>query len=1078
MIKWSVKHKNIVALLSLIILAFGFYLYIDMERKENPIIESPIATIQCIYPGASPEDIEKLVVKPIEDKVNEMSEISHIQSYCIDSCGIIKVKLKDLSDAEVKAAWEDMKDKVDSVKADLPSDAQEPVVETDFTSCYGDVIALYSDDYTYEDLKAAAKKLQNELKDIDGIEAVDIEGQVDDEIDINLDLQKMQQYNISATDVGTYLAARNVNIPGGNLELGQIKIPVQVSGEYADIEEIKNTIINVSKDNGTTVYLKDIATVEKANEKKDVMASVNNKKALLIGVKFMQGQNVLNINKNLQSAIENFKTNELYAKMNMIQLTNEADFVADSINLFEDNLISAVVLVLVVVLVTMGLRSAVIVSVPIPLIMAIVFISMKLMDIPLHQVSIASLIISLSLLVANGIVANDSMYLYLENGADRMTACTKGIDEVKISILTSTLTTVASFLPLAMMQGSAGKFVKSLPILVCITLVASFFTSLTVVPAMGHKFLKITEKGENNFKAKIVRALKLDIVGDKLSAGYGKILNLGLKAPRLLLLIFIGLFAASLFVIPTLDVQLFPPVERDQYLINMTIKDGSTTEQTYNKALEVGKILEKDKNIKNYSFKAGDGYMKYYTTFAPQSQASNKAQFMVNGPQSDIKKIQQQIEAEVPGVVINMQKLEIGIPADYPIEIRVSGDDTAELTKIAEDIKEKIRDIEGTQNIENNYGDESYKLKVDVNEEKANMVGVTNYDIAKTVRMVVNGLEITKLKQKDIEADTLPIVMRISDSDKSKKEILDKVYVTSQATNANVPLSQIAEINTESSLNRIVRRNGKRTISIGSYIQDGYNTNNVLKLVQEKLSNYKMPDGYTMEIGGEKEEQSSTFTSLVVPSILAVVVIYLILVFQFKHLREPLIIMGTIPLSFIGVIWGLKITGYPIGFMALLGAISLMGVVVNNGIVLLDYIKLQTDKYDSLNEAIVEACKTRIRPIMIGMVTTVISLIPLAVSGGKLWAPMANAIIFGMLISSILTLLVIPCCYLLIQGQRAREEKLMIKLRNRSKRESEEEIVEVKEIEDSSEDEMEEDIENIKTEDENTHKERDSKKED
>ena len=1056
MIKWSVNHKSIVALLSLIILSFGFYLYVDMERKENPIIESPIATIQCIYPGASPEDIEKLVIKPIEDKVNEMPEIKHLQSYAIDSCGIIKVKLNDMSDEDVKTAWDDMKDKVDNVKADLPSDAQEPVIETDFTSCYGDVIALYSDDYTYEDLNNVAKKLKDELKEIDGVEAVDIQGEIDEEIDINLDLQKMQQYNISATDIGTYLSARNVNIPSGNLELGQIKVPVQVSGEYEDIEQIKNTIVNVSKDNGTTIYLKDIATVEKAQEKKEVMASVDGKKALFVGVKFMDGQNVLGINKNLTKVLDNFKANELYANMNMKELTNEADFVSDSISLFENNLISAVLLVLVVVLLAMGIRSAVIVSIPIPIIMAVVFISMKLMNIPLHQVSIASLIISLSLLVANGIVSNDSMYLYLERGSDRMTACTKGIDEVKISILTSTLTTVASFLPLAMMQGSAGKFVKSLPILVCITLLGSYVTSLTVVPAMGHKFLKVQDKSENSksLKRKLVRALKLDVVGKWFADAYGKILKFGLKAPRLLVLVFIGLFVVSLFVIPTLDVQLFPPVERDQYLINMTIKDGSTTEETYNKALEVGKILEKDKNIKDYSFKAGDGYIKYYTTFAPQSQASNKAQFMVNGPQSEIKKIQTEIEKNVPGVVINMQKLEIGIPADYPIEIRVSGDDISELRKISEDIKEKIRDIEGTQNIEDNYGYESYKLKVNVNEEKANMVGVTNYDIAKTTRMVVNGLEITKLKQKDIEKDSLPIVMKISDKDKSQKEILDKVYVTSQVTNENVPLGQIASIDTESSLNTIVRRNGKRTISIGSYIQDGYNTNNVLKVVEQKLDGYKLPDGYALEIGGEKEEQSSTFTSLIVPSILAVVVIYLILVFQFGHLREPLIIMGTIPLSFIGIIWGLKLTGYPIGFMALLGAISLMGVVVNNGIVLLDYIRLMSDKFDSLNDAIVEACKTRIRPIMIGMITTVISLIPLAVSGGDLWAPMANAIIFGMLISSILTLLVIPCCYLIIEGQRAREEKIVIRLREKSKGKSEEEIIESKEHEANEKDEQ------------------------
>lgn len=1074
MIKWSVNHKSIVSLLSLIILFLGMFLYIDMERKENPVIESPIATIQCIYGGASPDDIEKLVIKPIEDKVNEMSQIETLNSYSIDSCGIIKVTLNDMSDAEIDHAWTELKEKVDSVKSELPSDAKEPVIETDFTSCYGNVMGLYSKDYTYEDLKTVAKKLQSELEKDPGVQAVDIEGEVDEEIEVNLDLEKLEQYNISANDIGTYLAARNVNIPGGNLEIDKLKIPVQVSGQYVDVDEIKNTIVNVSKENGTTIYLKDVAEVVRREQKKEVLAGVNNEKALIIGIKYMPGENVLNIEERLNKIIDNFKENELYAEMNLIQITDEADFVRSSISLFEDNLISAIVLVLVVVLVAMGVRSAIIVSVPIPIIMAVVFISMKILNIPLHQVSIASLIISLSLLVANGIVANDSMYLYLERGEDRLTACTKAIDEVKIPILTSTLTTVASFLPLAMMQGSAGKFVKSLPILVCITLAGSYITSLTIVPAMGHKFLKIKEKDTEckKLKTKIMKKLKVDVISEKSAGIYGKVLELGLKAPRLLLLVFIVLFCASMFVIPTLDVQLFPPVERDQYIIDMTIKDGINAEKAYESAQKIGEILLKEDSVEDFAFKAGDGFTKYYTSFVPTTQASNKAQFLVNGKQSEIKKIQHLVEETVPGVIINIKKLEIGIPVDYPIEVRISGDDINELRKISEDIKSKLYTIEGTQNIEDNYGYDSYKLNVKVNEEKANMVGVTNYDIAKTVRMVVNGLEITQLKQEDIEKDSLPIVMKISDDEKSDRDILDRVFITSQATGENVPLNQISQIETKTSLNKIVRRNGQRTLGVGMFIEDGYNTNNVLKKVEQELEDYKVPDGYTIEIGGEKEEQSSAFSSLVFPTILAVIIIYLILVMQFGHLREPLIIMGTIPLSFIGIIWGLKLTGYPIGFMALLGAISLMGVVVNNGIVLLDYINLMVNEYDDVKEAIVEACKTRIRPIMIGMVTTVISLIPLAISGGDLWAPMANSIIFGMLISSILTLLVIPCCYLLIDGQRAKEEKFKIKIieRKQAKEEFDEknEICEkVEKSEKSDQSEInEKGIENEKSKDE------------
>jgi multidrug efflux pump subunit AcrB len=290
-------------------------------------------------------------------------------------------------------------------------------------------------------------------------------------------------------------------------------------------------------------------------------------------------------------------------------------------------------------------------------------------------------------------------------------------------------------------------------------------------------------------------------------------------------------------------------------------------------------------------------------------------------------------------------------------------------------------------------------------------VGLTNYDIAATTRMAINGLEITKLKQKNIDEDDLAVVIKIPEDEKHQKEIVDHLFFTSQLTGANIPIGQVADIKYEFAINRIVRRNLKRTITVGMFLQDGYKSNGLQKRLEKILKNYQLPKGYQLEFGGDSEERSSAFLSMIIPAILAVGIIYLILVFQFGNLLDPLIIMGTIPLSLIGVIWGLKLTGYPIGFMALLGAVSLMGVVVNNGIVLLDYIKVLYGEGAELHQAVVEGCATRLRPIVIGMVTTVISLIPLGLSGGSLWAPLAYSIIFGMLFSSVLTMIVIPVAY-------------------------------------------------------------------
>jgi len=1020
MIKWSVKHIAIVMMFVIMILGAGAFSYTALERQENPTIAGPVAAIKCIYPGASPEDIEKLIVKPIEDKVGENENIKRIESYAMDSIGIIKVTLKDMSDAEISKVWEDIKEDVDEVESELPSNCMEPTIETDFTSCYGMILGLTSEDYTYEDLSQVAEDLKERLEQDPGVKAVDIDGEVGNEVDINLDLVKLEQYGISPTTIATALKARNINIPGGNLEIGNIKAPVQISGEYWDIEEIKDTIIGVSPDTGMPVYLKNIAEVIEKAEKKEVFATVGTDKALLIGVKFMDGQNMLAVESRLKRTIDGFKADGLYENMKFVVLSDQGDFVKSAIDLFQDNLIAAIVLVVVVVLLTMGIRSALVVSFPIPIVVAMVFIYMYVMEIPLHQVSIASLIVSLSLLVANGIVANDNINVYLDRGQDRMAACTSGVGEVNIPILTSTLTTVASFLPLAMMQGVSGKFVKTMPILVAVALLGSYLTSLTVVPAMGYILLIPKNKNPDDKKlaVKIAKALKLELISKFFTKGYRKTLKLSLKHPALLILVFVGIFIASLRLVPGLGVQLFPPVERDQYIIDITVKNGSTAEKTEEAAAMVSRLLEKDESVESFACKVGDGMMKYYITFVPNDPASNKAQFIVNGDRNERYRIERELSEKVPGVQVNVLQLETAAPVTYPVQVRISGDDVRELRRISEDVGNKLHSLAGVKFIEDDWGSDSYRLNIEVNEEKANMVGITNYDIASMVRMAVNGLELSELKQEDIEKDPIPIVLKVPEEQKKDRDILNNIFLTSQVTGRNVPIGQIAEIRTESSLNKIVRRDSKRTITVGMFAKEGYSSTRVMEACEELLKDYRLPDGYSMKFGGDSEERTDSFNSMGLPAVLALIIIYVIMVFQFGDLVKPLIIMGTIPLSFIGIIWGLKIMGYPVGFMALLGAISLMGVVVNNGIVLLDYINILTREYEDKTEAVVEACETRLRPIVIGMLTTVISLIPMLYTGGALWAPMAASIVFGMMVSTVLTLYIIPCAYFLVKGRK------------------------------------------------------------
>ncbi|AOT70143.1 efflux RND transporter permease subunit [Geosporobacter ferrireducens] len=1030
MTRWCIKHRSIVAIISIFIFLGGLYIYNEMERQENPDVASPGATIQVIYPGATPEDVEKFIIKPLEKRIAEISEVKRMQSYALDSVGVIVVRLHDLSDAEIEKAWNSLKDKVSDAEADFPDQAWSPKIDTDLVETYGMLMTLSGKDVDYKELKSIADEIKNKIEKEKGVSEVKLEGYENDEVQVDLDILKMRQFQLSIDTVAKLLAARNVNIPGGNLELAGSKLPVTTTGEYKEVEEIKNTIVGMSS-RGNVIYLKDIANVQKVEKKRDTYISYKGEKALLLAVKYADGQNVVRVGKRLNAQIDDFRK-AMPEGVTINIITDQAQYVDESIKNFEKNLMSAIFLVVVVVLLTMGWRSALVVSTSIPITVMFTFVFMKMTGVILHQVSISSLIVCLGLLVANAIVANDNMYLYLSKGRAKEEAIVEGIREVNIPILTSTLTTIASFLPLLMMQGVAGKFIKTLPLLVTVALMSSYICSLTAVPVMGYTFLKVEDKKAENPKKK--KGIK-----QFFTSQYEWLLDFAIKRPRTVIALAIGALLGSGLLIPTLGLQLFPFVERDQYVIDVSTMDGNSLEKTREVTGQIEKILQEEPSVENYLLKVGDGIPKFYTSFFPNQIATNKAQFIVNGKKEEIKNIQHKLDGEIAGARIEAKQLENAVPVGMPVQIRVSGEDVDVLRKISKDIKEQLYEIQEGYNVQDDYGLEVQKMIVEVNQEKANMSGITNYDIGKMVRMVVNGLEITKIKPDDSDED-VAVVMKIPTEDKSNKEILENIYVTSQVTKKNVPLMQIAEIRNEFAINKILRRDRERTITVGLYPKDGHTASELLKIVEDKMEGYELPMGYTMVFGGENEDRTEAFKSLIGPFYLAAALIYLVLVFQFFDLRKPLIIMGTIPLSFIGVIWGLKITGYPIGFMALMGGVSLMGIVVNNGIVLLDYINTLSCSGMEVKTAVKEASLTRLRPIMIGMITTVIGLVPMGLSGGSLWAPLAYSIIFGLLVSSVLTMLVIPAAFMTFDNSTKANSLIISRIKGKLKKKKNKEV--------------------------------------
>jgi multidrug efflux pump subunit AcrB len=1021
MIAWCVRHKQMTALFSVLLILSGAAAYLSLGRQENPAVTAPAALVYCVYPGATPEDVEKSVLIPLEKELGTLTGVKNIESVAMANTGVVKIYLEDMSDADTEQKFNDIRESVNRAEPELPAEAEKPVVNTQLSSTYGVVLGLSSAQHSSRDLEDVAHRLQKELAQVPGIAAVDLAGEIGEEISVRLDMVKLEQYGLAPLTIATALQAHNISIPGGSLELDGRNAPVRLAGEYASAEEIRNTVVSLSPATGLPVYLRNVADVEQTERKKSVFAFVGNQPAVLIGVKYEEEGNVVSIGSRVRQEIDALRDRELYAGMELTVLTDQADFTREAIRLFISNFLSAVALVVLVVWLSMGLRSALIVSAPIALVVAAVCVVMFFLRIPLHQVSVASLIISLSLLVANGVVANENMYLSLETEPDRFVACTTGARQVAVPILTSTLTTIASFLPLAMMQGVAGKFAYSLPILVSVALLVSFFTAMTVVPAAGHRFLQPKKNSPLTGLWQRFGGSQ----GDASAKGlFPRWLDRALRHPRLTVLLFVAALVLSAMAVPGLGVQVFPPLEREQYTLEITAPGDYTAEQTGRLALEAGELLAAEPSVLSYACTVGSGFMKYYMTFSGAASGANKAEFLVNGSRAESQAVARRISLAAPDAVVRAKSLEFNMPQDYPVQIRIAGEDLTTLRSAAEEVQALVASVRGVQRTEINYGYAAYELRLEVDDGKAALAGVTNYDIAATVRMAVNGTEVSTLKQNDLSRDPLPVILRVDGLRMQSREDLDRIFIRSQATGANVPLRSLTRVSTASTLHELVRRDQERTITVGLLLENNYGVQGVIRSCEKALADYAPPAGYTLRYGGENEFTQETLGSMVYPAILAALLIYVVLALQFGKLLDPLIIMGTIPLSFIGIICGLRLMGYPIGFMALLGAISLMGVVVNNGIVLLDYIKVQQAAGLDLRQAVLKAGVVRRRPIVIGMVTTVISLLPMMLAGGALWAPLATSVIAGMLVSTLSTLFVIPCMYYVIYRGRPLLEKI------------------------------------------------------
>ncbi|UII29426.1 efflux RND transporter permease subunit [Fulvivirga maritima] len=1100
--KLSLNNRNTVFFLLFLVVIMGISAYINLPKDSYPEVEQPMVYVGTTYLGNSPVDIENLITRPLEKEINDISEIDNIKSTSVQDYSTIIVEFE--PDMDIDDALQKVKDAVDKAKQELPNDLDtDPnVFEMDFSEMPIMNINL-SGNFRVEKLEDVAEDLEDELEKISEVSSVEIRGVDDKEVKIMANPYLMDARQVSFSDITQAVQAENVTFSAGNIKEGDVRRTIRVVGEYEDPKDMLDIV--VKHENGNIVYLGDVAKIEFDYVDPESYARLALKPVVSVDVIKGSGENLLIATDKINEVLEEMRPQ--FPEGLEITITNDqSQMTRDLVNSLENNIISGVILVVLVLLFFLGTRNALFVGVAIPVSMFITFLIMSALGITINMMVLFSLILALGMLVDNGIVIVENVYRLMEEGLSPWEATKLGVSEVAWPIITSTATTLAAFLPLAMWPGLMGQFMRYLPIGVMITLSSSLFVALVINPVLISVFMKI-EDGKKQDHTKVLRNTGIFVLlgtiflvlgatwlgnllvfigllillnvyvlmpaSRKFQSGflpwleniYSNTLAFALKGYRPWLFFWGTIFLLILSVVLNMvspPKVLFFPENLPKY-VNVFIefpigtdieKTNSFSKQIEEKVLKVvnpyGDVVESV--IAKVGQDTGDPNdpSSFGSTDTP-----NKSRITVNFVEFkdrhgvDTREIMDSIRHAVdgyPGVSISVDKDAAGPPVGKPINIEVSGDDIATLIAITDRMKNFINEsgIKGIENLQTDLETGKPELLVNIDRDNARRFGLSTRTIANEIRTALFGMEISKFKQGE---DDYEIQLRLQDEYRYDLEALKNREVTfrdQKGQLVQIPISSVAEMKLSTTYGSVKRKDLERVVTLYSNVLQGYNATAINAEIQELLQDFEMPAGYDFKFGGEQEKQAEEMAFLTQALWLAVFIIFLIIVAQFNKITTPVIIMSSVVLSTVGVFLGLFVFRMDfVVIMTMIGIISLAGVVVNNAIVLIDFIELirarkqaalGVDKLDfeDINAAIAEAGRTRLRPVLLTAITTILGLIPLALGinfdfvrffndynpdfymGGDnviFWGPMSWTIIFGLTFATFLTLVIVPIMY-------------------------------------------------------------------
>lgn len=1007
--EYSIKNKVISWLFIVILAIGGVTSFLELGRLEDPAFTIKDAMIVATYPGATSKEVEEELTYPLEKEIRKLPYIDRITSTSSNGMSQIMVSMKmDYGPDELPQIWDEMRRKINDLQPTLPQGVQSLQIIDDFGDVYGVMLMLTGDDYDYVELKRYADHLRREIELVDGVGKVDIAGDQQEMLFVEISLDRLASLNLDMNVVSGLLNQQNNVVSAGEVMVNGESLVIRPSGTLNTVQALENLIIH-GRDTGNLIRLKDVATITRSiQEKPGNMILFNGKKAINIGISFASGVNVVEVGERLNaelSSLESIKP----AGLDMSYFYNQAQEVDDSVKAFVLSLAEAVAIVIIVLLFTMGLRSGVIIGVVLLLTVFGTFILMNYNNIELHRISLGALIIALGMLVDNAIVVVEGILVGLKKGRTKVQAAVDIVKQTQWPLLGATVIAITAFAPIGLSQDATGEFMGSLFWVLCFSLFLSWVTAITLTPFLADLLLKEEEKDTNGEEE--------DPYKGWLFVVFGALLKFSLRFRWMTVAAMVALLVGAVIAFGNVKQQFFPPSNTPMFYVDMWMPEGTDIRQTIKQAETVESYIRQQDDIDFVSVSIGQGLQRFALTYQPEKSYEAYAQFQVRTTDRDnmfklLHKLDDNLAKTFDEPTFQFKLMEFGPSPASKIEARITGPDPKVLRELAVQVEDILHTDPGARNIRHDWRERTKELVPVFNESKARRLGISKEDLSSTLQMAFGGSTFGVLRD---GTHTLPIMMRLPEAERVDFESLQNVKIWSPSLQTYIPVDQIIDgVELDWSEPLIQRRDRKRTLTVlaDHDVLSDDTAASLFARVQPKVMALHIPEGYEITWGGEyessKDAQEGLFGSLPMGYLL----MFIITILLFNSIKKPLVIWFTVPLSIIGVAFGLLTTNMPFSFTAFLGLLSLSGMILKNGIVLLDQINLELESGKDPYLAIVDSAISRVRPVSMAALTTILGMIPLVFDA--FFGSMAITIMAGLGFATVLTLIVVPVMFAIL----------------------------------------------------------------